>query len=116
MLKCDWVQSSCVKKDELGFILVDLNRLGYKSYPFILASQVKQVFYVNDQIQTKWFIVCHMPTRSNLNQINKDEVNNVTEYPPFTKEFPTNDLLHSINGDRETMHEIGKREFGLLID
>ena len=65
-----------------------------------MASQAKQVFYVNDQIQTKWFIVCHMPTRSNLNQINKDEVNNVTEYPPFTREFLSNDLLRSANGDR----------------
>ena len=60
MLKCDWVQNSCVKKDELGFILVDLNRLGYKSDPFILASQAKQVFYVNDQIQTNGvlYVIC----------------------------------------------------------
>ena len=36
-----------------------------------------------------------MPSRSNLNQINEDEVNNVIEYPPFTREFPTNDLLRS---------------------
>ena len=93
-------QSSCVKKDELGFILVDLNRLGYRSDPFILASQAKQVFYVNDQIQTKWSIVCHMPSRSNPNQINEDGVNNVTKYPPFTREFPTNNLLRSANGDR----------------
>ena len=100
VLKCDWVQSSCVKKNELGFILVNLNQLGYKSDPLILASQAKQVFYVNDQIQTKRSIVCHMPSRSNHNQINEDEVNNVTEYPPFTREFPTNDLLCSANGDR----------------
>ena len=41
-----------------------------------------------------------MPIRSNPNQINEDECNNVVEYPPFTKELPTNDLLYSTNGDR----------------
>ena len=40
-----------------------------------------------------------MPTRSNPNQINEDEANNVTKYPSFTIEFPTNDLLCSANGD-----------------
>ncbi|ESR65013.1 hypothetical protein CICLE_v10010554mg [Citrus x clementina] len=69
----DWVQNSCVKKHELGFILVDLNKLGYKYDLFILTSQAKQVLYVNDHIQTKWYILCHMPTKSNPNQINEDE-------------------------------------------
>ena len=110
MLKCDWVQNSCLKKDELGFILVDLNRLGYRSDPFILASQAKQVFYVNDQIQIKWCIVCHMSIRSNLNQINKDEFNNVVEYPPFTRELPTTDLLYFTNGNRAIYARNSKEE------
>ena len=99
-MKCDWVQNNCIKKDDLGFILVDLNRLGYKFDPFILASQAKQVFYINNQIQTKWSIVCHMPIRSNPNKINEDEFNNVVEYPLFTRELPNTDLLYSTNGDR----------------
>ena len=42
IFKCDWVEShSGVKVDELGTILVDLNRIGHKSYRFILASQAK---------------------------------------------------------------------------
>ena len=93
VLKCDWVQNSCVMKDELEFILIDLNKLGYKSDLFISTSQAKEVFYGNDQLQTKWSIVCNMPTRSNPNKINEDEVNTVTKYPPFTRELPTNDLL-----------------------
>ena len=36
---------------------MDLNREGYKDEPFILASQAKQVFYVNDPTSTKWSIV-----------------------------------------------------------
>ena len=36
VFKCDWVESNNgVKVDELGFTLVDLSRLGYKSEPFI---------------------------------------------------------------------------------
>src|ERR1051325_5773609 len=40
-----------------GFLQVDLNRVGYKDEPFILPSQAKQVFYVNDLTSTKWSIV-----------------------------------------------------------
>lgn len=47
-LKCDWVQNSYGKKVELGFILVDLYRLGYKSNLFLLASQAKQLFCIYD--------------------------------------------------------------------
>lgn len=48
MLKYDSVQNCCVMKDKLGFILLDLYGLGCKPDPFILASQAKQIFYVND--------------------------------------------------------------------
>ena len=38
--KCDCVDNkSVVKVDELGFTLVDLQKIGHKSDPFILASQ-----------------------------------------------------------------------------
>ena len=58
MFKCDWVESNNgVKVDELGFTLVDLSRLGYKSEPFILASQAKQVFYIEDPSDCRWSVV-----------------------------------------------------------
>lgn len=66
------IEFKIVVKNE--FILANLNQLGYKSNPFILASQAKQVFYVNVQIQRKWTIVCHMPTAGNPYQINEYEV------------------------------------------
>ena len=44
IFKCNWVNSNGgVKIDELGFILVDLERKGHREDPFILASQAKQV-------------------------------------------------------------------------
>nr|GEV28678.1 putative ribonuclease H-like domain-containing protein [Tanacetum cinerariifolium] len=51
LFKCDWVNHRAgeVKHDpNLGYTLVDLNSLGHKNDPFILASQARQVFYVKD--------------------------------------------------------------------
>ncbi|KAJ9538977.1 hypothetical protein OSB04_031710 [Centaurea solstitialis] len=45
LFKCDWVDNKRgVKKDSLGYNLVELSRLGHKDDPFILASQAKHVF------------------------------------------------------------------------
>ncbi|RVW53301.1 hypothetical protein CK203_088512 [Vitis vinifera] len=42
---CDWVDSkNGVKVDELGFTLVDLSKIGHKSDPFILATQLNKFF------------------------------------------------------------------------
>ena len=100
LLQCDWVRNSGgVKNDEHGFILVDLNRLGYNSDPFILASQAKQVFYVLDQVEKRWSLVCHMPTRGDPNLTNEHYVQNTTEHPPFTTKLRTNELLESADGE-----------------
>jgi len=42
-----------MKVDELGFILVDLNKEGHKEDTFILVSQAKQVFYFTDPANKK---------------------------------------------------------------
>ncbi|EOY16711.1 Uncharacterized protein TCM_035569 [Theobroma cacao] len=47
VLKCDWFQ---VKQDEFGFSLVNFMRLTSQNDPFVLASHVKQVFYIQDLI------------------------------------------------------------------
>ncbi|XVE92524.1 hypothetical protein REPUB_Repub01dG0104600 [Reevesia pubescens] len=56
LFKCDWIdpgQGKGIKKDPFGFTLVNLSKMvhtGVKSNdePFVLASQVQQVFYVQD--------------------------------------------------------------------
>ena len=51
IFKCDWVDNNNdIKVDELGFTLIDLTKVAYKSYSFILTSQAKQVFYVQDNL------------------------------------------------------------------
>ncbi|KAD4385699.1 hypothetical protein E3N88_25868 [Mikania micrantha] len=67
LFKCDWVnhRAGAVKRDTtLGYILVDLNNLGHKSDPFILAAQAQQVFYVKDQLNKNLSIVFKTPTKN----------------------------------------------------
>lgn len=91
VLKYDWIRNSgSVKKDEHGLILVDLNQLGYKSNSFILASQIKQFFFVPNQVEKKCSVVCYMPTKGYPKE---HDVRNTTEHPPFTTKLPTNGLL-----------------------
>ncbi|GJR19961.1 putative transposon, En/Spm-like protein [Tanacetum coccineum] len=59
LFKYDWVnrKSGGVKRDKLGNTLVDLNNLGHKVDPFILASQALQVFCVKDPLDKKLSII-----------------------------------------------------------
>ncbi|GKD60340.1 putative transposon, En/Spm-like protein [Tanacetum coccineum] len=53
-----------VKRNNLGYTLVDLNNLGHKVDPFILASQERQMFYLKDQIDKKLSIVFKTPPKN----------------------------------------------------
>ncbi|GJR60509.1 putative transposase-associated domain-containing protein [Tanacetum coccineum] len=66
LFKCDWVnhKSGGVKRDKLGYTLVDLNNLGHKVDPFVLASQALQVFYVKDLVDKKLSIVFKTPPKN----------------------------------------------------
>ena len=44
-------------QDKMGFTLVDLQRIGYKDEPFIMAAQARQVFYVEDPTDSRWSVV-----------------------------------------------------------
>ena len=50
LFRCRWVMLSGggVTKDEYRMIIVDLNNLGYRDEPFVLAQDVAQVFYIKD--------------------------------------------------------------------
>ncbi|GJX66700.1 putative reverse transcriptase domain-containing protein [Tanacetum coccineum] len=66
LFKFDWInhRAGGVKCDNLGYTLVDLNNLGHKVDPFILASQARQVFYVKDQIDKKLSVVFKKPPKN----------------------------------------------------
>ena len=64
IFKCDWVDNkNGIKVDELGFTLVDFSKIGHKLDPFILASQAKKIFYVEDQLDPRWSIVLSIPPK-----------------------------------------------------
>ncbi|RVW84608.1 hypothetical protein CK203_048116 [Vitis vinifera] len=67
IFKCDWVDNkNGIKVDDLGFTLVDFNKIAHKSDPFILTSQAKQVFYVQDQLDPRWSVVLSTPQKDFL--------------------------------------------------
>ena len=64
ILLCDWVESSRgVKVDELGFTLVKLDRIGHLNDPFVLATHVKQIFYIEDPLDAEWSVVVRCPDK-----------------------------------------------------
>ncbi|XP_042419138.1 uncharacterized protein LOC122007345 isoform X1 [Zingiber officinale] len=65
LFKCAWVANDkgIINNDECGFTLVNLNKRGHKNDEFVLASQVNQVFYIDDPLQKGWSIVLPVPNR-----------------------------------------------------
>ncbi|XP_014522516.1 uncharacterized protein LOC106779013 [Vigna radiata var. radiata] len=92
VFKCKWVDSNNgVKTDDLGFTLVDLHKAKYTDEPFIMASQAKQVFYVNDPSNKKWSIVLQGRTTHGTHP-NGDSTLDIYETPSFSTNIPTLDV------------------------
>ena len=60
-----------MKVDEIGFTMVNIKRCLSKDKvqddPFILSSQVKQVFYVQNLIENDWCVVLTCPPKGSRN-------------------------------------------------
>ncbi|XP_062074808.1 uncharacterized protein LOC133778801 [Humulus lupulus] len=108
---CDWVKSdSGVKKEDLGFTLVNLNLLGHKTYRFIMATQATQVFYVDDPANKQWSVVLTTQSRNwNSNDGDLHDIPLVGQHVTYT--LPEND--DQIDGDSSCCRENGE---GLWID
>ncbi|XP_073121393.1 uncharacterized protein [Henckelia pumila] len=65
LFKCAWVANDkgVINNDEYGFTLVNMNKRGHKNDEFSLASQVNQVFYIDDPSKKVWSIVLPVPNR-----------------------------------------------------
>lgn len=111
LFKCDWVQNNGgIKIDEFGFTLVDLNRLGHKSDPFILASQATHVFYVTDQLDKRWSVVSHMHRRCVPKKTSAEDIDIMMEHNPLTNGLPN---IENLN-DADRYARDGKH--GIWID
>ncbi|KAI5338317.1 hypothetical protein L3X38_017588 [Prunus dulcis] len=83
--------------DELGFTLVDLSKIGHRNDQFVMAFQVKQVFYVDDPMHRGWSVVLSMLNRE-CNDVIGDDVLGDTriECEPFTRGIPNVDTFDDL--------------------
>ncbi|XP_022039410.1 uncharacterized protein LOC110942026 [Helianthus annuus] len=100
---CDWVENrNGVKQDSLGYTLVELNKLGHKDDPFILASQARQVFYVKDQLDKKMSIVFMTPPKNYRDSYDDvDEEFSTVIFPHNDNILPRVDPLDMGNESRD---------------
>lgn len=70
LFKCNWIDvynKRGIKTDDLGFTMVNMKKFLSQNHwqddPFILASQAKQVFYVQDPVETDWYVVLTCPPK-----------------------------------------------------
>ncbi|KAI5351538.1 hypothetical protein L3X38_004429 [Prunus dulcis] len=100
VLRCDWIDNTLgLVVDELGFTLVDLSKIGYRNDQFVMASQVKQVFYVDDPMHRGWSVVLSMPNREYNDVIGDDVLGNTRiECEPFTRGIPNVDTFDDLVG------------------
>ncbi|KAI5350198.1 hypothetical protein L3X38_003089 [Prunus dulcis] len=100
VFRCDWIDSSGLVVDELGFTLVDLSKIGHRNDQFVLASEVKQIFFVDDPMHHGWSVVLSMPNRE-YNDVIGDEVlgDVIIECEPFTRGMPNVDTFDELVGE-----------------
>ncbi|KAI5311767.1 hypothetical protein L3X38_040940 [Prunus dulcis] len=100
VFRCDWIDSSGLVVDELGFTLVDLSKIGHRNDQFVLASQVKQIFFIDDPMHRGWSVVLSLPNRE-YNDVIGDEVlgDVIIECEPFTRGMPNVDTFDELVGE-----------------
>ncbi|KAH0976273.1 hypothetical protein GBA52_025992 [Prunus armeniaca] len=101
ILRCDWIDNtSGLVVDEFGFSLVDLSKIGHRNDQFVMASQVKQVFYVDNPMHHGWSVVLSMPNREYNDGIGDDVLGDTRiKYEPFTREIPNVDTFDDLVGE-----------------
>ncbi|KAH7852297.1 hypothetical protein Vadar_022986 [Vaccinium darrowii] len=68
LFKCDWMSEGKNKRpNEHGFTLANFAQLTHANEPFVLASQVQQVFYVEDPVDEGWHVVIRTTARDTFN-------------------------------------------------
>src|SRR6266498_2752487 len=86
VFKCKWARvPNSVEVDNYRFTIFDLNMAGYKNDPWILASNIAQVFYITDPVNAKKEIV--LPRKQRVtgvdNVTHPEDYNQFDDIPPF---------------------------------
>lgn len=107
VFKCSWVDNNGgIKVDEHGFTLVNLKRIGFKSDSFILGSQAKQVFYLEDPEDPTWSVALATPSRDYFENIIGDNLEETaTNYQCFSRGLPIMDVDELDDNEPPCMRE-----------
>ena len=90
--------------EQLGFTLVDLNKVAYMDKPFIMAEQARQVFYVQD-VCDSIFSVVQQGRLIGINDQNDDSTLDICETTASSTKMPSIieqnevDDVHAIRND-----------------
>ncbi|XP_073219724.1 uncharacterized protein [Cicer arietinum] len=112
LFKCDWVDiNKGCRIDNLGMTLVNFNYLQHTRNdvcddPFILASQAKKIFYVENRTQNDWFVVVHAKVRDvyDLGDELSNDVDQVNEQ--VLQDINDNDLIRLEVDDNHDIMEV----------
>ncbi|KAL6289392.1 hypothetical protein ACE6H2_006902 [Prunus campanulata] len=78
----------------------DLSKIGHRNDQFVMASQVKQVFYVDDPMHRGWSVVLSMPNREYNDVIGDDVLGDIRiECEPFSRGIPNVDTFDDLVGE-----------------
>ena len=107
VFKCKWVNGNMgVCQDKMGFTLVNLQKVGYMDEPFIMATQARQVFYVQDPSDPRWSVVLQGKTSGFPYHMYASTLD-VNDMPTFSPHMPSinakseEDDIHASHNDHD---------------
>ncbi|XP_071708599.1 uncharacterized protein [Rutidosis leptorrhynchoides] len=110
LFRCKWADNQKgVKIDEDCFTTVNLSTNGYPTEPFVLATLVTQVFYIEDPKESRWHVVQFEKRRivGVEDVVDEEEYDQFDELPPFSvgvapmNEVNENDTIYFREDHRE---------------
>ena len=103
LFKCDWwdvINSGRgIKNDEYGFTCLNFERTICTDEPFVLASQAKQVFYVQNSNEENWHTVVEIQTRGVYDMNQKVSTNDPEPYQQLITLHSQRDVHELIEND-----------------
>ncbi|XP_074300846.1 uncharacterized protein LOC141632175 [Silene latifolia] len=113
LFRCKWVDcDKGVTVDDMGFILVNFNVVGHIHEPFILASQVKQLFYIEDPLDKRSSVVRYGKRRI----LGVDGVVDEQEYDQLDELPPISVMRRSVQDLRDESYLRQDHDEGLWFD
>jgi hypothetical protein len=105
LFRCDWFNQegkTRVPRDDRHFKAINVQSLWYKTDPFILATQSKKIFYLQDTSLGKdWRVVQKFEHRNIYDVAEKDEVSHDVHQDDYCS-----DTEHVVQAEADTKHVV----------